>query len=207
MVCRCLDLTSRSFRNWATRSGSWESSNQHAVRSVPHTDKGHSEAVTSNTHSKTVERATILELQEKTMHADLLNGWWYLRACALCLKMTLLLRSYNVTAQNDLNAGWHSMHGAHCAGHCGEECGLQMSERWRLKGPMRTASKPRKCFGRGSRPPLIATFLNLTYHQALCLGTRTVFPGIPVELCAADGWPSALCSALETTRAHHGTRV
>ena len=29
---------------------------------------------------------------------------------ASCLKMTLLLRSYNVTAQNDLKAGWHWMH-------------------------------------------------------------------------------------------------
>ena len=67
---------------------------------------------------------------------------------------------------------------------------------WRFKGPLRATSKPHGASD--------LDLLNLTDSQALCLGARTVFPEIPVELNAAKDW-RVLCAW--RWRAHHGTRV
>ena len=69
-----------------------------------------------------------------------------------------------------------------------------ISERWRFKGPMRTASKPPSALDEEVGPSH-RDLLDLTDYQALCLGTRTVFPEIPVTLYAADGW-RVLCARL-----------
>ena len=67
-----------------------------------------------------------------------------------------------------------------------------ISERCRLKGPMRATSKPRSALDEEIGPSYL-DLLNLTDCQALCLGTRTVFPEIPVELNAANNW-RVLCA-------------
>ena len=51
---------------------------------------------------------------------------------------------------------------------------------------MRTASKPRSALDEEVGPS-DRDLLNLTDYQALCLGTRTVVPEIPVELFTGDG--------------------
>ena len=67
-----------------------------------------------------------------------------------------------------------------------------ISERWRFKGPLRITSKPRSALD-AEVGPSDRDLLDLTDYQALCLGTRTVFAEIPVELHPADGW-GVLCA-------------
>ena len=67
-----------------------------------------------------------------------------------------------------------------------KECGFIL-EFWRFKGPMRATSKPRSALDEEIGPSDL-DLLNLMDYQALCLGTRRVFPEIPVELNAAKDW-------------------
>ena len=67
-----------------------------------------------------------------------------------------------------------------------------VSERWPFKGPMRATSKPRSALDEEIGPSDL-DLLNLTDYQALCLGTRTMSPEIPVELYAGEDW-RVLCA-------------
>ena len=67
-----------------------------------------------------------------------------------------------------------------------------MRAQFRSAGALRVTSKPRSALDEEVGPS-DRDLLNLTDYQALCLGTRTVFPEIPVELYAADGW-RVLCA-------------
>ena len=70
-----------------------------------------------------------------------------------------------------------------------------ISERWRFKGLMRATSKPRSASHKEIGPSDL-DLLKLSDYQVLCLGTRVVFPEIPVELYAAKDW-RVLCARRE----------
>ena len=59
---------------------------------------------------------------------------------------------------------------------------------------MRATSKPPGASDEEIGPSDL-DLLNLTDHQALCLGARTVFPEIPVELFVTKDW-RVLCARL-----------
>ena len=67
-----------------------------------------------------------------------------------------------------------------------------ISERWQFKVPMLATSKPSSSLDVEIGPSDL-DLLNLMDYQALCLGTRIVFPDIPVELYAAKDW-RVLCA-------------
>ena len=62
-----------------------------------------------------------------------------------------------------------------------------ISERWRLKGPMRATSKPHSALDED------LDLLNLSDFLALCFGARAVFPEVPAEFYAALEW-RVLCA-------------
>ena len=70
-----------------------------------------------------------------------------------------------------------------------------ISERWRFKGRIRATSKPRSALHKEIGPSDL-DLLKLSDYQALCLGTRVVFPEIRVELYAAKDW-RVLCARRE----------